>query len=347
MSFDCVVIGAGILGVTIARQLALQFPNRSALLLDQSLAGGGASRFSAGLHIPYGYNSTVKRLSAMSAEVYAKSRQKSAHFPIYPLLMTGIVKAEKYPEISSRFYQLGLGVLSNNLVPKSIGTVKLEDADLLFPISDAHYANVGGIIHHYLEEIRLSQTTKLWEGVAVSEISCQKNTVAISLADGRRIESQKVILAPGPWVKKNSLNGILDHLPIRTKKIVALHIDRKPEPNDPGLFLFDLDAFLLPLHHLGYWLFSFTCQEWEVLPDPTTLAIRPEDRDLALSILWKYFPDLAPHANSGRVFCDAYSNDRVPIIAKLPINPNIVFIGATNGSGYRLAPGIAIEGILL
>jgi glycine/D-amino acid oxidase-like deaminating enzyme len=52
---------------------------------------------------------------------------------------------------------------------------------------------------------------------------------------------------------------------------------------------------------------------------------------------------LAEHGNSGRVFCDAYSPDRQPVIRPLDAAGRIVFAGAAGGSGYRLAPAIASE----
>jgi glycine/D-amino acid oxidase-like deaminating enzyme len=43
------------------------------------------------------------------------------------------------------------------------------------------------------------------------------------------------------------------------------------------------------------------------------------------------------------VFCDAYSPSREPLVRTLDHDARIVFAGAANGSGYRLAPAIAAE----
>jgi glycine/D-amino acid oxidase-like deaminating enzyme len=50
-----------------------------------------------------------------------------------------------------------------------------------------------------------------------------------------------------------------------------------------------------------------------------------------------------PGRDSGRVFCDAYGPDTEPLIRALDGTGRIVFSGAANGSGYRLAPAMASE----
>ncbi|MFE5118271.1 hypothetical protein [Streptomyces sp. NPDC056669] len=48
------------------------------------------------------------------------------------------------------------------------------------------------------------------------------------------------------------------------KKIVALHIDRPTRPDDGAVVFQDHDAFLLPLHEEGHWLYSYVCAQWNV-----------------------------------------------------------------------------------
>ncbi|GAA3079868.1 hypothetical protein GCM10020000_77090 [Streptomyces olivoverticillatus] len=43
------------------------------------------------------------------------------------------------------------------------------------------------------------------------------------------------------------------------KKVVALHVEQRPRPDDGVIVFEDADAFLLPVHHRGHWLFSYTC----------------------------------------------------------------------------------------
>jgi hypothetical protein len=52
-----------------------------------------------------------------------------------------------------------------------------------------------------------------------------------------------------------------------------------------------------------------------VTPEPASLAVDAADRELALSLLARYAPPLAQRAEGGRVFCDAYAPDRLPVAA--------------------------------
>lgn len=93
------------------------------------------------------------------------------------------------------------------------------------------------------------------------------------------------------------------------------------------------------------WLYSFTSQEWDCAPEVSRLTITQKDRDLALSILNRYCPSFVRDCHGGRVFCDAYSQDRAPLVAQVPGMTNFVVAGAGSGSGYRLAPAIGIKAL--
>jgi glycine/D-amino acid oxidase-like deaminating enzyme len=130
---------------------------------------------------------------------------------------------------------------------------------------------------------------------------------------------------------------------VRVKKVVALHVERTPAPGDGVVVFQDEDAFLLPLHEQGYWLYSYTCTEWDVHPDAVADGLTPDNVEEARASLRRYAPGLAERATSGRVFCDAYSRTGDPRVQPLDPDGRVVFAGAANGSGYRLAPAIASE----
>jgi glycine/D-amino acid oxidase-like deaminating enzyme len=125
------------------------------------------------------------------------------------------------------------------------------------------------------------------------------------------------------------------------KKIVALHVEQPATTRDHVVLFQDDDAFLLPLPHRGHWLFSYTCRKWDVDPDWPPDGLTAEDIAEAHSCLGRYAPTLVERCTSGRAFCDAYSQDGEPVVRALDDAGRIVFAGAANGSGYRLAPAIA------
>ena len=92
----------------------------------------------------------------------------------------------------------------------------------------------------------------------------------------------------------------------------------------------------------GRWLFSFTLRVWDVLPGE--LAMTSEDRAAALEVLDRFMPSLVEHCASARVFCDAYAPDWTPVIDRAGA-PGFVAAGVGCGSGYRLAPAIAMRAL--
>jgi glycine/D-amino acid oxidase-like deaminating enzyme len=131
--------------------------------------------------------------------------------------------------------------------------------------------------------------------------------------------------------------------------VVALYIDSPPAGSDPVVIFEDEDAFLMPVPERGAWLFSYTCREWDVDPDTLPAGLSARDAAEARAILRRCAPWLERHCAGGRLFCDAYSInrqysiDRQPLVQSIDPDGRIIFAGAANGSGYRLAPAIAAQ----
>jgi glycine/D-amino acid oxidase-like deaminating enzyme len=189
----------------------------------------------------------------------------------------------------------------------------------------------------------------VWEGVEITRVGPDGEGVELTTADGRTIAARRVLLAPGPWSLGGPAAELARGAGVRIKKVVALHIDRCPAPDDPILYFFDADGFLLPLierrSDRRYWLFSFTCQVWDCAPEASQLRITEEDRASGLAVLSRYCPELAEHCTGGRVFCDAYGPDWVPIVTADPAAPRIVLATAGSGGGYRLGPALARQAL--
>lgn len=56
----------------IAREVAVRDPGVTTIVLDQDMVGSGASRRSAGLHLPCGGTERVRRMAARSQEYYRR-----------------------------------------------------------------------------------------------------------------------------------------------------------------------------------------------------------------------------------------------------------------------------------
>lgn len=334
-----VIAGAGIAGCLIARELAARDPDLSITVLDRDAVGAGASRRSAGLHLPRGSSPRIRRMSARSHAYYLELRSRHPDLPLYPVGATVVGPGDgpgpDYLAEATPVPAAGLG----------LEAVVVPDGHRAWRLSGCHYADVGQLARRLAAGLR--PRVRFAEAVAVTGLSAGPGAVTVTTSTGERLVADYVVLAPGPWLAAPAWRDLVAPLGLRVKKVIALHLARRPDPGDPAV-LFDADdAFLLPVGHLGHWLLSYASQEWDVDPDAPPAGLSPAEVGAARDLLGRHAPSLAGHCDSGRVFCDAYSPDREPVIRPLDDAGRIIFAGAANGSGYRLAPAIAAEVVSL
>nr|MDQ2959163.1 FAD-binding oxidoreductase [Actinomycetota bacterium] len=301
--------------------------------------GSGASRRSAGLHFPRGGTGRVREMSGYSESYYRTLQQNHPSLPIYPLPATSIITTgERVAQMRSTY--LGRA----NITP--IG--QLPNADVRAPsdaslwrIDGCHQADVYGVSQALACELRSQVAFR--EGLRVTGLESSDSGVVLRLGSGATMRSDQVVLAPGPWLYAPAWRELVAPLGMRVKKIVALHVEQIPGPEDRAVIFHDEDAFLIPVVNRGHWLFSYTCQEWDVEPDLLVDGLSAANIEQARECLRRYSPKLAEFCTSGRVFCDAYSANGEPQVQTLDEAGRIVFAGGANGSGYRLAPAIASQ----
>ncbi|MGK5628516.1 NAD(P)/FAD-dependent oxidoreductase [Streptomyces sp. URMC 123] len=336
--FDTAVVGAGVIGCMTAQRVLDHAPGTTLALLDQDAVAAGATRRSAGLHFPRGATERVRRMSAFSQDHYARLRADRPDLPIRPLGMTVVAAAAG--EVAVREAYLDSARLTPvDRVPG--GLVELPPGHLAWDGAGCQYADVAALTQILARELRERATVH--EGVRVTAVRPEEHGIVLDLGTGRTLTAGRVVLAPGPWLAAPAWRDLVAPLGARVKKVVALHIERPPAPGDHTIVLHDEDAFLLPLHERGHWLFSYTCQEWDVTPDELGDGVSAAHLREAREVLGRYAPALVDHCVSGRVFCDAYGPHGEPLVTPLAGDPRLVLAGAASGSGYRLAPAIAAE----
>ncbi|GAB3998666.1 hypothetical protein GCM10029992_25090 [Glycomyces albus] len=249
--------------------------------------------------------------------------------PIRSVDATVVAAAERAEAVRARYMRLG----AEREAPTPPGARR-------WSLGGCHYADVEGVTRAILTALR--GRIAVWEGVEVTGIE-DGDGPRLALGQGETLRAGRVVLAPGPWIGHPAWADLVAPLGLRVKKIVAAHIESTPGADEPMAVFDDEDAFVLPVHHRGHFLFSYTCDEWDVDPDAVAPALTPDDLGQARAVLKRHSPRLARQCRSGRVFCDAYSPLREPVIAE--IRPGLLFSGAAGGSGYRLAPAIAAETI--
>ena len=340
MRADLAIVGAGIIGCVIAREVVSRAPGTTVVVLDRDFAGAGASRRSAGLHFPRGATDRVRRMTAYSQDYYEKLKAARPDLPIHPLGMT--VVARMAGEQALREVYLDEAALVPAGLPSGL-KVRVPDDAGVWEARGGQYADVPALTQALAGELRAAVTFREGARVTAVEPARRDGSVTLRLGTGDAVTADRVVLAPGPWLAAPAWRDLVAPLGARVKRVVALHVELIPDEHDGAIVFHDEDAFLLPLRSRGHWLFSYTNQEWDVDPDALTGGLSPGDVEQARACLDRYAPDLAERCLGGRAFCDAYSADREPLIRELTADGRVVFAGAANGSGYRLAPAIAAE----
>ncbi|HWF79288.1 MAG TPA: FAD-dependent oxidoreductase [Streptosporangiaceae bacterium] len=336
-----VVVGAGIIGCMVARLLADADPDAQITVLDRDLAGSGVTRRSAGLFLARGSSPRTKRMSAFSHAYYANLKASHPHLPIFPVDATAVTDGEAdlsaFGYLSDLAAPTELADWSKGSPVSSGGSVRRERA---WRIGGCHYADVYGVTQAIAELAR--PRARFAEGVAVTGLSIGRAGVTLHCGTGEHLTADQVVIAPGAWLAAPAWRDLVSPLGLRIKKIVAMHIEQRPDPADEVTLFDSQDAFLLPVHHRGHWLFSYARTEWDVDPDQLTGGLSAADVDEARACLRRCAPSLVDAAASGRVCADAYSPLREPVISLLEgTQERVVFAGGAGGSGYRFAPAIA------
>lgn len=324
LDVDVAVVGGGIIGCLIARELTGRAPHLAVTVLDRDIAGSGASRRSAGVHFPRGATRRVRQMTEYSHRHYERLRESDPALPIFPLAAS--VVSGDAAAVTGAYLELARPT---------------ERPDGAWDVAGCHYADVGALTTVLAGELR--SRVKFREGVAVAGVESGRDGVELRLGTGESLRAGRVVIAPGPWVHAPAWRDLLEPLGVRVKQVVALHVDQVPADNDRLVVFQDVDAFLLPMAHRGHQLFSYTSQRWDVVPDELTDGLSEQALTEGREVLGLLAPRLVEHTTSGRVFCDAYSPAGEPLVRTVDEHDRIVFAGAANGSGYRLAPAIAAE----
>jgi len=330
---DIAIVGGGIVGAIVTREALAAFPGANIVLLEQGLIGQGASSRSAGVHFPRGTTERVRSMTEYS-HYYWRNATAELDLPLREINATVVASAGTTDAVRTVYTGLGEETIAAD--PARGWTA--PPGTSAWTLHGCHYADVGAVTQRILTGLRGRVT--IWEGSEVAAIHPGEDSRLV-LGNGAELRAQRIVLSPGPWIAHPAWADLVAPLGVRVKKIVAVHIESAPDENHPLVIFHDEDAFLLPVHHRGHLLFSYTCQEWDVDPDTVGPGLNPADLDDARAVIERYSPELAGRCHSGRVFCDAYSRQGEPVVTEL--RPGLVFAGAASGSGYRLAPAIARE----
>jgi glycine/D-amino acid oxidase-like deaminating enzyme len=338
-AFDLIVVGAGAIGTWTALRALEGHPEWHILLLDRTSAAAGATMHSLGVRLPFGRTPDQRRLASASGEAYARL---AAKMPASErrLDLRVALRTDEMETFRERAIPPPEGLRLSEAGPPA-PWLRLPEGVRLYGGLTAAHSVPWEVTRRLAEIVDADERGSLWEGVEVTELGDAADQVRVELADGRQLAATRLVLATGPWLAAHLGNRIARASGIRVKKIVALHIAADAGDDDPLIFFFGDDAFLLPVPARRQWLFSFTSRVWDVDPGRRALIVEAEDRSAGLELLARYAPALAERCVGGRAFCDSYAPDWSPRVVRDDASPRIVAITGCSGSGWRLAPALA------
>jgi glycine/D-amino acid oxidase-like deaminating enzyme len=347
--FDLAIVGTGIVGAAAAYLAGASRPDWHVLLLDRSLVGDGATHYSAALDLPFTRSRTQKDLVEYSVRFYQALKLEHPELPLHDIRAAVVAPAVDVQRVKDIFVDHLRVTTSSELaeLENIFGSLTLPEDYVVLIGSNNRYGSAHEIASALVQYSCRYHNVECWEGTEVVDIRQEKDDLWLSCADGRTVLASRVLGATGPWMTTGPLAELSRSCGVRIKKVAALHIDVPVPSGAPVLYFAKEEAFLLPVSEENRLILSFTSEEWDCSPEISRLRISADDRAIALSVLERYCPELIGHCHGGRVFCDAYSKDRVPLVVPVPDMKNFVVAGACSGSGFRLAPGMARQALAL
>lgn len=343
--YDLVIIGGGYVGAWLGYYSSKYYPQWSTLIIDKDKFGSGVSYYGADLDFPNNKTAEHKALSLESRSLINEALTTITDLPFsrsFAYVVTSM--ASSIEELSRYFGESKFTVTGSNSISMSNYKLRINKAELILDNVDIVRAFDKTAIQKLLAAAKENNPNiHFREKEEVVAVSNEKNKREVILRNGS-IKAERIISAIGPWsVDASWLKEI--EIKIRVKKVVAFHLTIKPRQDDKVIYMLNNDAFFMPQPESERWLLSISSKEWDCKPDAGNLTISREDIEIAKTILNKYIPDTLPRLSEGSVFCDAYSDQRCPVVVPLSNDNNFLFVGGCSGSGFRLSPAIAHRAI--
>jgi len=329
---DIAVVGGGIFGCALAHRAASELPGRTIALFEQGAIGGGCSGFAGAIATPAVRSERVRALSDESRDWYARYRGLHSDAPMRELPIVYVASPARVDALRAALTADALRD-GRGLLPPWLRTDPSAHVLLAPP---AVWADVRVLCAHLLSK---SPGVLVHEGARIDNAHRVGQAWRLRLADGREIGARRLVMAKGAWFEPSERDALAG---MRNKKIVAYAIDMPVVASDPVVYLYDHEAFLLPLPARGQWLLSIVSSGWDCHPDRDPMQPAASDLATAVGVLSHYAPTLLPALRGARVHCDGYLDDHRPCAT---VVDGAICMHGGSGSGFRYAPAVAASAL--
>ena len=338
---DAVVIGAGLAGVSVARELAVQGLRVTVVEMEATMAFHTTGRSAAQYLQNYG-NDTVRRLTIASAAYFADPHPTPLWAPRPCLRVGGAAHVAQLHHDAEAALALAPstayldGDAARALVPALDDRVA---GALLEP--DAMELDVAAIHQSYVVDLRARGGSIRTASPAVALTAGP--TWLVELADGSSIATPKVVNAAGAWgdvVAERAGLAPLGLHPLR-RSVAIVGVPDEVDVADWPLIAFEngdgaMDGYCKP--ESGGLLVSPA----DETPSPPCDA-RPEEIDIALALeaVNHWLTLDVRHVKSTWAGLRTFAADRSPVVGEAEDAPGFFWMVGQGGYGIQMAPALA------
>ncbi|MGI9252389.1 MAG: NAD(P)/FAD-dependent oxidoreductase [Thermomicrobiales bacterium] len=349
---DVVIIGGGIMGTSLARELTRRGAGKVMLLERHTIAFGGSGRTGALLRRHYS-NVPEATLAHRGWEIYANFPEIVGGEPVHT--NTGlVVTVDTSPACEENIEKLRRNVALQNAVGIPSRVVTPEELHELQPFADWSDVRVAAYEHNsgYVDSVTATRGMAraaaregaiIREGVRVLGIETDGTRVTgVRTAEGV-IPAGTVVVAAGPWINQ-VLAGSGVTLPIETLRVQVAILHRPLELEQPHFVYLDTAAGIF-------------CRPWA--PGRTMIGVGGGDQhdacdpddyleqndagypQLAIDAISKRIPAMAGASYlTGQVGMYDMSPDTHPLLGAVGPDGLQVMTGFS-GAGFKKGPAIA------
>lgn len=343
---DILIVGGGVIGTSIAHQLAARRVGR-VLLLEKSYLGAGASGKSGAIVRQHYSNLLTAQMAQTSLRVFENFADLVGGPPVFT--RTGLVlivnERDRAALEENLAMQRGLGIAVGKLTPEELADIDpnahlAEDEIAAFEAEAGHVDAVQAVASFADAARRLSADIRT--GVEVRAILTEGDRVVGVETNEGRYHCGTLVLATGPWAAQLA-KTVKVPLPVQSCRTQVALYRRPPDCGRRGAVYFDFvqGLYFRPTHgdivHAG----SIAGEETQHPVDPDAYDESADGSWLPLirQRLSRRYP--AMHRSFGRGGYGALygiTPDWHPILDRLPGLKGAYCAVGFSGHGFKLSP---------
>jgi glycine/D-amino acid oxidase-like deaminating enzyme len=350
--FDLVVVGAGALGLCTALAAVESRPDWSILVVDRDLPGGGATRWSAGMAVPFGptpgHPALIRRATTVLRNWFGLVQAESGRV-IEKMSSFVVGSDETVHRLGDRALPGSLAEVDVSELQQVCPDIRVYPGEVVLRCVGTYRIHAEPFISAIWRCLVAQPAVRTWIGTEVVSVRRVRDGYELLTAAGVVTTAARVVLALGAWFADPAapLGAVSPELDIRAKRVVGLHCSVPAPAGSPMVEFVDDDLFITPDPANQSVFVSFYRDEWLSPGDgPAPVVPSQKDIDLGRESLERRSRGLAERVVGGRVAYDGYAPNRVPIVRR-DEGGSLVVVAGGSGSGLRLAPALATEAVRL